>query len=143
MALPSRVACTRIRLPTIWVCLLRCFRSSKKNYQGDAFLASMWATFKTALIQSQRVLILGHSLNDVELVDEITSAFPEGQGVGITVRMDDDGSPRFDSQEHEALVIGRFARANRIPMNFGPAPAYYAPSLAEWRDSKALPPAGD
>jgi hypothetical protein len=110
----------------------------EKDYQGDAFLASMWATFKTALVRSQRVLILGHSLNDVELMDEIVTAFPEGQGVGITIRMNDDGSARFDSDEHEALVINRLTRANRIPMSFGPEPAYHIPSLADWRNSKRV-----
>jgi hypothetical protein len=106
-----------------------------KDYESDSVLSSLWRSFRQALARSHRVFILGHSLNDAELVAEIVGAFPQGERVGISFRGDTDRPAVFDSPEHEERIAKSFPKAHLVPLEFGPDPVFPGAQIGAWRES--------
>jgi hypothetical protein len=54
-----------------------------KSYAGNDVLALLWAQFEEALLNAQRVLVLGHSLHDDQLV-KLLKRIPDQRHLAIT-----------------------------------------------------------
>lgn len=81
----------------------------EKDPTSDAAVEMLWREFRTALNRANRVLVLGHSLNDAALVREIRS-LPEATKVGVTVLEGTD----------DEWVRDKVPDASVIPATFGP-----------------------
>jgi hypothetical protein len=61
-----------------------------KSYDGSPIIAALWAQFTEALRRAQRVLIVGHSLNDAGLVRALQENVSPSGRIGITWLPDPD-----------------------------------------------------
>jgi SIR2-like protein len=103
-----------------------------KTFAGDDVLALLWAQLEDALSNARRVLVLGHSLNDVQLVKMLKERIPNQRQLAITYFGDES------THDEEQLA--------QLKSTFGTDPSYYAISfgrklagrldlLAQWATS--------
>jgi hypothetical protein len=88
-----------------------------KDYAEYEFVQSLWHQFSVAIGQAERILVVGHSLNDLRLVQQLRNASPDK--VGVTIR---HGLPDDELHEAEQWVRAQLPGAHVIPMTFGPEP---------------------
>jgi len=81
-----------------------------KSYAGDDVLALLWAQFEEAVLNAERVLVVGHSLHDEQLV-KVLKRIPDQTHLAITFF---GSSSSYDTDQAEWLK-----------QEFGPAPSYY------------------
>jgi hypothetical protein len=86
-----------------------------KDPTSDAHVAALWDEFRLALSDAERVLVLGHSLHDPALVEELRSAHPGRLGV---THLPNASGEEEERARIEALLPG----AIPLPMDFGPEP---------------------
>jgi SIR2-like domain len=83
----------------------------EKNYAGNDVLLVLWAQFEEALKDARRVLVLGHSLNDILLAKALKEQIPDQRKLGITLLSN-------EQNEHDRLELERLKKI------FGDAPKY-------------------
>src|SRR5262245_34533611 len=104
-----------------------------KVYDSDPVINTIWSHFGDALSQARRVLVLGHSLNDDQIVDAIaTRALPESVGVTVYGHPSDPRQPFAQDDPILDIQKERLPQSTVIPIRFGeertPAPVV----LKEW-----------
>ena len=82
-----------------------------KSY-GDPLLRTLWDQFGEALKAARRVLIIGHSLNDERLLQEIRSNVESLEWVGVTV------PDLLDAPQVSATIREKLPGAHDIRMMF-------------------------
>ena len=92
-----------------------------KSYTGDDVLALLWAQFEEAVTNAHRVLVLGHSLHDDQLV-KVLKRIPDQTRLAITFF--GSGSTQ-DTDQIEWLK-----------QQFGSAPSYYPVKFAAGLDKE-------
>ncbi len=111
-----------------------------KSYKDDRVVGEIWRAFEVALKSASRVLILGHSLHDDELVNMIRS-HARSEHVAITACFEAGSNPEDVYKEFERLqelVPGsHFVRGR-----FGPDSAIEDGALAKWIEGQGriVPP---
>ena len=106
-----------------------------KVYDSDPVINTIWGQFGDALSRARRVLVLGHSLNDDQIVDAIASrADPESVGVTVYGHPSDPRQPFAQNDPILDIRRERLPDSTLIPIRFGeegvPAPVM----LKEWAD---------
>ncbi len=87
----------------------------EKDPTSDQYVAALWDEFRVALSLTDRVLVLGHSLHDPVLVQELRAAKPKRLAVAFYT----DTAP--DSQAAQrAHIEQQLPGAIQIGMDFGP-----------------------
>jgi hypothetical protein len=103
-----------------------------KTYAGDDVLTLLWAQFEEALRDARRVLVLGHSLNDVQLVKALKEQIPDQRHLAITF-FGDESTVDNDQLERLKSVFG--TDPSYYPIRFGPKLAGRLDLLAQWASS--------
>ena len=86
-----------------------------KDYAGDVFTSELWRGFRTALSNSSRVLVLGHSLHDQHLVEALRALSPGT--VAVSILPSDGQNMRMEAMRISTLLPG----CHVLPMSFGPS----------------------
>jgi hypothetical protein len=90
-----------------------------KDATHDAILGGMWVEFRDALRRARRILVLGHSLHDAQLVQELVEPARAGI-VGITVLGDPEtGALDGDAGQVAERIERELPGATSIPLQFG------------------------
>jgi hypothetical protein len=92
-----------------------------KTYAGDDVLALLWAQFEEAVLTAQRVLVLGHSLHDDQLV-KVLKRIPDQTRLAITFY--GSGSTQDNAQ------------VEWLKQEFGSSPSYYPVRFAAGLDKE-------
>lgn len=85
----------------------------EKDPTSDAHVAALWDEFRVALSITDHVLVLGHSLHDPVLVEELRAAKPERLAVTHLAGAENEDGER-------ARIEDVLPGAIPIPMEFGP-----------------------
>ena len=111
-----------------------------KVYDSDPVINTIWAQFEQALARTKRVLVLGHSLNDSQIVDAI-ARFADSAHVAITVygHLSDPAQPDWNEDPILTIREERLPDATLIPMRFGEDGVPRARLLDEWFELTARP----
>ena len=109
--------------------------SPKKLYEGDDVIESIWNTFEEALARARRVLVLGHSLNDDQIVSAITdNADPATVGVTVYAHQFDPEQPERNDDPIIGIQKDRLPEATLIPIRFGEEGAVNPVVLDRWAE---------
>jgi hypothetical protein len=112
-----------------------------KVYTAVPVIASIWQQFCQALDRAKRVLVLGHSLNDLAIVQQLSLRVHPRTRLALTVHCADDGTPESDpgSLNVRRLWESEFVGAALIPIQFGGDSDLSAQGFQNWLD-RALGP---
>ena len=106
---------------------------AKDPQRGNPIIGEMWAVFRDALRRARRVLVLGHSLHDVPLIEALAENVSGGRLAVTLLGESDSGELADDAQRVEKTLEESLPNAHRVIMRFGPGygpgPSY---SLREW-----------
>lgn len=106
-----------------------------KVYDSDPVINTIWTQFGDALSRARRVLVLGHSLNDDQIVEAIaTRANPEAVGVTVYAQQSDPRQPNVPGDPILGIVEERLPQAKIIPIRFGEDRVPEPIVLKEWAD---------
>jgi hypothetical protein len=86
---------------------------------------ALWRAFHTAMVLATDVIVIGHSLNDQPIVDEIVAA--RDARLAVCHRNNDASLGRAHAQ---LAQLGLEDRATLVPLDFGPS--LDVQTLAEW-----------
>jgi hypothetical protein len=104
-----------------------------KVYDSDPIINTIWAQFQEALSRARRVLVLGHSLHDEQILSAIEArADPASVGVTVYGHPSDPTQPFWNEDPILTIRQERLPESTLIPIRFGedgvPRPA----KLVEW-----------
>jgi hypothetical protein len=107
--------------------------SPNKSYQADEVIDTIWELFKQALSRSRRVLVLGHSLNDSQIVDAIAERAVPGT-VAVTVYGDalKPDLPEWDDDPVLQIREEKLPNSTLIPIRFGEEGVPHLKNLDAW-----------
>lgn len=102
-----------------------------KNYTVEPVIESLWGQFRKALGFAKRVFVLGHSLNDMALVEALQERVEPLSRIGVGLLADDNGG--FDPSAGPLLEKVRevLPQAGIIPVRFEEAPVI-GEQLSQW-----------
>ena len=108
----------------------------KKDYDSDPFIRTIWEQFREAVRAARRVLIIGHSLNDDALIEDIRANI-DPQWVGVTTAPD---AP--DANAVRETIGDKLPGAHDIRMMFtNPLTDDAVRALTQWlSDTNMAPP---
>lgn len=88
----------------------------EKNYAGNDILVLLWSQLEEALKDARKTLVLGHSLNDVQLV-KVLKAIPDLKNLAITVLSNEQNDADRLEVERLKKMFGDLPKY--IPLRFG------------------------
>lgn len=94
----------------------------EKDPTRDAVVRLLWDEFTSALEGATHVLVLGHSLNDPALNEQISSGVPSSTRLGWCLH----------DEEELASLVSAFPNATPIFCDFGSQPVFEEDRFAEW-----------
>lgn len=107
--------------------------SPNKVYEGDEVIDAIWKTFEEALKRARRVLVLGHSLNDAQIVDAIAKfAAPGTVAVTVYGHASDPSLPASEDDPTLKIHRDKLPDSMLIPIRFGEENSAHAENLTEW-----------
>jgi hypothetical protein len=111
-----------------------------KVYDSDPVINSIWGQFEQALSRTKRVLVLGHSLNDDQIVSAI-ARFADPASVAITVygHSSDPEKPNWNEDPILRIREERLPGSTLIPIRFGEEGVPRSRRLVEWFQRSAVP----
>jgi hypothetical protein len=91
-----------------------------KAYDSDPIINSLWTQFIQSLRRAKRVFVLGHSLNDRQVLEAIRDNVQSLGSIGVAV-LSKEGTNQIDesASEVEARVEEELGSAAVIPLRFG------------------------
>jgi hypothetical protein len=94
----------------------------EKDYGGDLVIAGLWGQFCLALDRAKRVLILGHSLNDRAVLQEVLRRVRPHSRIAVSILADAGNRTEFDSSATDLMerVRTELSQARIFPLRFGP-----------------------
>ena len=106
-----------------------------KVYDSDPVINSVWSQFNDALSRAKRVLILGHSLHDDQIVGAIETR-AEQTSVGVTVygHAYDPNEPNWKNDPVLQICEARLPEATLIPIRFGEEGGVRPAALERWAE---------
>lgn len=107
-----------------------------KSYAGDDVLAVLWTQFQEAVLDAGRILVLGHSLADRQLVNVLKNATNK---LGITYL---GTSADRDTTQLERLRSEFGRDPAYFPVKFGPKLEGSWDLVARWLTGGERPPDG-
>jgi hypothetical protein len=106
-----------------------------KVYDSDPVINSIWGQFNEALSRAMRVLVLGHSLNDDQILSAIVNrADPTSVGVTVYGHASDPTVPYANNDPILAILGEHLPQAMPIPIRFGEAGVPAPRQLAVWAE---------
>ncbi len=106
-----------------------------KVYDSDPIINTIWAQFQEALSRARRVLVLGHSLHDEQIVSAIeTRADPASVGVTVYGHPSDPEQPFSEEDPILEIRQERLPESNLIPIRFGEDGVPHPVALARWAE---------
>ena len=90
-----------------------------KDYGASAVINSIWSQFRAALRRAQRVLVLGHSLHDRELLEALRANVQPMSRIAVSVYVAGNQSPSVTADPVKAIVRDYLPGATVIEMQFG------------------------
>jgi hypothetical protein len=104
-----------------------------KVYDSDPIINTIWAQFQDALSRARRVLVLGHSLHDDQILGAIAGRADPGT-IGVTVygHPSDPEQPFDNDDPILAIREEHLPESTLIPIRFGETGMPRAVKLAEW-----------
>jgi hypothetical protein len=107
-----------------------------KAYDADPIINALWLQFIEVLRRARRVFILGHSLNDAQLVQAIKDHVQPTERIAVTVLSGRDNRDQIDPamKPQEEQVLREFPTATIIPIRFGDMDVY-VPRIQTWLQS--------
>jgi hypothetical protein len=111
-----------------------------KVYDSDPVINTIWGQFERALERAKRVLVVGHSLNDDQIVSAI-ARFAETADVGVTVfgHQSDPTKPYSNNDPILRICQDELPHATVIPIRFGEEGVPSPRLLDEWFARSASP----
>lgn len=104
-----------------------------KSYEADDIINDMWHVFQDALRRARRVLVLGHSLNDEQIVDAIADLVtPETVGVTVYGHASDPTRPNWEEDPTLGIREEKLPQSTLIPIRFGESNVPAPKLLDEW-----------
>jgi hypothetical protein len=104
-----------------------------KVYDSDPVINTIFGQFEEALSRARRVLVLGHSLSDDQIVSAIaTHADPAGLGVTVYGHPSDPDQPADPSDPIVKIQEERFPESSLIPIRFGEEDAPDPIRVKQW-----------
>ena len=102
-----------------------------KVYDSYPVINTIWTQFGDALSRARRVLVLGHSLNDDQIVDAI-AAQADPESVAVTAYAHPNDGQRLNAEDDPVPSIARYRlpHATVIPIRFGEQAE--SPQLKAW-----------
>jgi hypothetical protein len=110
-----------------------------KVHDQDDVINSLWQQFAEALARANRVLVLGHSLNDSFLMRTLIKNVLPFDRIAVTVLEDeqDQGQPHQSAGPVIAKISQNLVNAAIVPMRFGSSPDAGIKSLRKWQEGLA------
>jgi hypothetical protein len=109
-----------------------------KTYAGDDVLALLWAQFEEAVNNAGKVLVLGHSLHDDQLV-RVLRAMPDRKKLAITFW----GASESEMEAQLTWLRDTFTRdPSYFPVRFGPQLGPEWENLERWLSTGERPADG-
>ena len=106
-----------------------------KVYDSDPVINTIWSQFQDALSRARRVLVLGHSLHDEQILSAIeTRADPSSVGVTIYGHASDPSQPSQADDPILAIREERLPQSTLIPICFGEESVGRPVELANWAE---------
>jgi hypothetical protein len=106
-----------------------------KVYDSDPVINTIWGQFNDALSRAKRVLVLGHSLNDDQILNAIeTRADPRSVGVTVYGHQSDPQQPHSKGDPILEIQNERLPQATLIPIRFGEENATAPVMLSRWAE---------
>jgi hypothetical protein len=104
-----------------------------KVYDSDPVINVIWSQFEEALQRAKRILVLGHSLHDEQIVDAI-ARFADMATVAITVygHQYDSAQPNWNEDPILGVRAELLPQATIIPIRFGEEGAPSPKLLDDW-----------
>lgn len=90
-----------------------------KVYDSDPVINSIWDQFNEALSRARRVLVLGHSLNDEQIVSALKRVDPDRLAVTAYGHASDPSKPESNADPILQIVDENLPGATIIPIRFG------------------------
>ena len=105
-----------------------------KEYDGDVVIAGLWSQFCVALDRAKRVLILGHSLNDRAVLQEVLRRVRPHSRIAVSILADAGDGTKFDSSATPLMELVRteLSQARIFLLRFGPDFEPDRSSLRTW-----------
>lgn len=92
----------------------------EKDYSGDPLVNTLWQQFEEALGRAKRVLVLGHSLHDVALVQALRTNIDPPERLMITVLPRAKNADTPADPANADRIQRELPGAMLIPLQFGP-----------------------
>jgi hypothetical protein len=103
-----------------------------KVYDGDDIINTLWHTFLAALERAKRVFVLGHSLNDTQLIEALRQHVEPLSRIGVAVLSDKAGQESESGRQLGERVKTELPQAGLIPVCFDPEPFIGEEELSDW-----------
>jgi hypothetical protein len=104
-----------------------------KAYDQDDIISAMWQQFEEALARAQRVFVLGHSLNDRNLVRALAQNVEPRNRIAVTVlASEEDDKPDPSVAAVVDKIHNILQGAAVIPMRFGTDPGAGRSGIQTW-----------
>lgn len=95
----------------------------EKSYDAHDAISTLWGEFLKALGFAKRVLVLGHSLNDKQLVQALHDHC-QGERVAVAVLADESGEMAASTKQIQDKVYSELPSACLVPVRFAPEPFF-------------------
>ena len=107
-----------------------------KEYDADPLVFSLWSQFEEALQRARRVFVLGHSLNDRQLVQALRENVMPAERVAVTVLGDPEspGQAALEAQGVKELLERELPTATLVPICFAQNTVSIEGSVERWND---------
>jgi hypothetical protein len=106
----------------------------RKDYAEQRVVQGLWSELDSALTQVERVLVLGHSLQDGELVHRLNTAGATATKIGITTLPDPEASaaPLMPVPSELQRLSVLVPSSQVIPLEFGPELRFNEEDINNW-----------
>ena len=107
-----------------------------KAYNGDPVIAEIWTQFEEALQRARRVFVLGHSLNDPQLLQALQRNVSPPERVAVTILAHPDNPDELDPSGASVyqLLGSELQSASIIPIRFAANQVDIRAAVATWEE---------